>query len=528
MIANNFNENYLYKNCTIVEMIEHQSELIPDKTALIYEDKILTYSEINEFSNKISNAILSKGINKQNCVAYLGKETETYYGLLLGCAKSGMILVPINWRLKSNEILHILLDSESRLLFVSRDMQELISPILPQLSLLKEVVWIDGDSGNDSFDSFIEKAPQTSPLVKVDADDILAQMYTSGTTGLPKGVRLKHHAFFEIRTSLIQNKLNWIDWKYSDICLIGIPGFHIGGLWWAIQVFSSGATNLSLPFFTPSRALETILKHKATQICVVPSMLQLLMREMKNTKTEVSSLRRVVYGGSPISESLLSKCIEELGCEFSQIFGLTETGNTAVCLDPQSHLDRKNLKAAGRPYPCVNLKVINSDGVTLENNKIGEVCIHTPAHMESYWKLSKETADTLQDGWVHTGDAGYIDERGYLFIVDRIKDVIIVAGENIYPCEVENEIDKNGSVKECAVIGVPDTDWGESVVAFVVLEQGTSLSQKEIHNFLRKNLADFKIPEKFYFVEKLPRNPSGKILRRELRNIFWEKSSRNI
>ncbi|WP_047678225.1 MULTISPECIES: AMP-binding protein [Xenorhabdus] len=146
----------------------------------------------------------------------------------------------------------------------------------------------------------------------------------------------------------------------------------------------------------------------------------------------------------------------------------------------------------------------------------------------AYWKLSKETADTLQDGWVHTGDAGYIDERGYLFIVDRIKDVIIVAGENIYPCEVENEIDKNGSVKECAVIGVPDTDWGESVVAFVVLEQGTSLSQKEIHNFLRKNLADFKIPDKFYFVEKLPRNPSGKILRRELRNIFWEKSSRNI
>ncbi len=522
------NTNRLYPSKCVADMLAQQSKFIPDNLALIFGSVQLSYKELQDSSELLAHKLLAMDLPRQSCIAYLGKECEKYYQLLFACAIAGYVLVPINWRLKTAEVQHILLDSGTRLVFASNEQQDIIHELQNLLSSAPEIIWLEADTTASLFNS---ENTEVAPLTKIlsSADDILVQMYTSGTTGMPKGVRLPHRAFFQVRESLITSGLSWLDWQRGDICLIGIPGFHIGGLWWSLQGFSAGITNVSLPYFSTSGAIEAIVQHKVTQMCVVPAMLNMLLADYRETPFDTSELRKVVYGGSPISESLLDKGIKVLGCEFAQIYGLTETGNTAVCLDPASHLDDKvSLRAAGRPYPCVSLKIIDSDGQSLSNYEVGEVCIKTPAHMESYWRLPEATDKTLQDGWIHTGDAGYLNDDGYLFISDRIKDVIIVAGENIYPAEIENVISQHPAIHDCAVIGIPDEDWGEAAAAFLVLKPEQELDQFSLYQFLKPLLADFKIPKNFYFIEDLPRNPSGKILRRALREVFWEGRSRNV
>lgn len=227
----------------------------------------------------------------------------------------------------------------------------------------------------------------------------------------------------------------------------------------------------------------------------------------------------MVYGGSPIAESLLRQGLETMGCEFAQIYGLTETGNTAVCLPPAAHHGGGGLlRAAGRPYPGFGVKIVDDKGEVLPAGETGEICLRTPAHMVEYWRLPEATAKTLVDGWIHTGDAGYLDTDGYVFVCDRIKDLIIRAGENVYPAEIENALAAHPAVSDVAVIGVPDEHWGEAAKAFVALRPGHTGTVRELRRFLRDCLAEFKIPTMYEFVDTIPRNPSGKILRRTLRD----------
>ena len=240
-------------------------------------------------------------------------------------------------------------------------------------------------------------------------------------------------------------------------------------------------------------------------------------------------MRKIVYGGSPISETLLAEAIRVCGADFAQIYGLTETGNTAICLPPADHIPGSHrLRAAGRPYPGVAVKVIDRTGNPLPDGEVGEVCLRTPARMLEYWANPNATAQTLVDGWIHTGDAGYLDRDGYVYISDRLKDMIIVAGEKIYPTEIENELCRHPAIAECAVIGIPDERFGESVCAFVALRPGWRIGPRDLVLFLKDPLAAFKIPARFEFVDQVPRNPSGKILRRELRDRFWHGRNRQV
>jgi long-chain acyl-CoA synthetase len=262
----------------------------------------------------------------------------------------------------------------------------------------------------------------------------------------------------------------------------------------------------------------------------VPAMLRLVLAEPGATKDDFTTLRKIIYGGAPISESLLAECVEGFGCEFAQIYGLTETGNTAMCLPPADHVPGgPKMKAAGRPYPGFEVAIVDGAGNRLPSGEIGEVCLRTPAAMLEYWNLPDATAATLVDGWVHTGDAGIVDEDGYLFIRDRIKDMIIVAGENVYPAEIENVITKHPGVAEAAVVGVPDQRWGEAVHAFVVRVPGTEeVAAGDLAAFVQGKLAAFKAPLRYEFLDAVPRNPSGKILRRELRQRFWRDAERAV
>jgi len=281
--------------------------------------------------------------------------------------------------------------------------------------------------------------------------------------------------------------------------------------------------------FAAHDAVRLIREHGVTTTCAVPAMLQMMVSEPGVGPGHFASLRKVTYGGSPISETLMLQCMAMLGCDLGQLYGLTESGNTALCLPPSDHrAGSPRLRAAGRPYPGVEVKVVSDEGDSLPSGAIGEICLRTPAVMVEYWGMKEATQETLADGWLHTGDAGYLDEDGYVYVCDRLKDTVIVAGENVYPAEVENALATHPAVAEAAVIGVPDDRWGEVVRAFVVLRPGMSASPRELKLHLQGRLADFKSPSGYEFIERVPRNPSGKILRRELRKEFWADRERQV
>ncbi|MFI9386756.1 long-chain-fatty-acid--CoA ligase [Kutzneria sp. NPDC052558] len=489
----------------------------PEVPAIICAGRQLDYAGLHRTSNRIGHALRAAGVNVGDRVAYVGQESVDYYATFFACAKIGAVLVPINFRLTGPEVEHIVRDSGSRLLIADDDLRPALGDVRADVK------------STSDFDDWTGSQPDADHRVRIGPEDPLVQLYTSGTTGLPKGVVLPHRSLFAIRDALAGAGLDWIDWRPGDRSLVGIPGFHVGGVWWATQGFSAGITNVAMPRFDPTYAVRLIIDLGVTTACVVPSMLRLLLNEPGVDKATFASIRKIVYGGSPIVEALLRESLAIFDGDFAQIYGLTETGNTAVCLPPEAHVvGSPRLRAAGRPYPGVEVKVIDKAGVPLPAGEIGEVCLRTPARMLGYWGLPEATAATLVDGWVHTGDAGHLDEDGYVFISDRLKDMIIVGGENIYPAEIENVLGKHPAVGDVAVIGVPDDRFGEAVHAYVAVRPGEQLRPRDLLLFARDQLASFKIPSKFEFVDAVPRNPSGKILRRELRDRFWADRDRNV
>lgn len=504
---------------TLVETIKRQATNLPENVAIVRDTRSVTYAELDAESDLTASALVAEGIGKGSRIAYLGKESEIFYEILFGCAKSGAVLVPINWRLTSAEISHILADSAAQLIFIEQEFihaVEGISDVLPALNSI--VVLDDSDTG---FADWKRRNANVPVIAVAHAEDPVVQIYTSGTTGLPKGVVLAHRTFFAVRDMLARNNLDWIDWRTDDRNLVGLPGFHIGGLWWAVQGIAAGVTNIILRTLNSGEVLRALRQWGVTTTCMVPAMMHMLAAEPGASSADFATLRKLVYGGSPISEALLARCRTLMDCEFAQIYGLTETGNTAVCLPPYAHTRGGHLlEAAGLPYPGVEVSVVDKQGNELEAGRIGEIRIKSPACMTEYWGQPTATAETLRDGWVHTGDAGYLDADGYIYICDRIKDVVIVAGENVYPAEVEKALAQLPAVVEAAVIGIPDERWGERLHAVVVPRTGEAVTYRQLADGLRKSLANFKIPTSWEFADSIPRNPSGKVLRRRLRQSY--------
>lgn len=515
---------------TVADTVAFHAVERPDQVAIVCEGRTVSYGELHAESNRTARALRAAGFGRGARVGYLGKESEHYYEIFFACAKSETVLVPINWRLTASEVDHILRDSGTEILFVEHELLATAREAQQTLPRLRLVVDLDGAGGLGSgLHAWTADQSDEDVVPATGSDDPIVQLYTSGTTGLPKGVVLAQRSFFKIRDGLAEQGLDWLDWQPGDVSLIGIPGFHVAGIWWAMQGFSAGVANVSLRVFRSKDALCAIREQRVTTTLVVPAMLHMLLGEPRLGPDDFASLRKIAYGGSPISESLLRQCMEVFGCELTQLYGLTESGNAAVCLPPKDHvIGSPLLRAAGRPLPGVRIKVVDANGVNVPPGTVGEICIQTPAVMLEYWGLPRATAETLADGWLHTGDAGTLDAGGYMFISDRIKDTIIVAGENVYPAEVENALCKHPAVAEAAVIGAPDERWGEAIRAFVALRAGFEATPRQLMMFLKGTIADFKIPTRYDFVPSVPRNPSGKILRRVLRDECWAHMERKV
>ncbi|MBG0851770.1 long-chain-fatty-acid--CoA ligase [Streptomyces spinoverrucosus] len=491
----------------------------PDHPAVVCEGRTLTYGELHRHSNRTAHALLGTGLGPGARIGYLGQESEHYFDIALGCAKSGTVLVPINWRLTAPEVEHILADAQAEVLFVEREFQDVVERLRPSLPRLRHVVVTDTDEHvAGGLLAWKEPFPDTDLPPVTGFDDAVAQLYTSGTTGLPKGVVLAQRTFFTFIADMTAAGVDWIDWRPDDRGLCCFPALHTAGFGWFMHSFNVGATTVIMRKFIADEATRLIERLRITTVWAAPAMLRMMLTERGTTRDTFRSLRKVVYSGSPIDRDLLLTCIDVLDCELAQGYSSAEAGSFVTCLAPADHRpDSQVLGSAGRICPGNDIQIVDDEGNVLPAGRVGRVRIKSPARFLEYWRLPQATTEAVRGDWLAMGDMGCLDEDGYLFLVDRVNDTIIVAGQNIYPTEVENALRQHPAVEDVAVYGVPDTHWGEAVRAAVVLRPDADAKPRDFLRFMNGRVANFKIPTGYEIVDALPRNPTGKVLRRVLR-----------
>jgi acyl-CoA synthetase (AMP-forming)/AMP-acid ligase II len=496
----------------VADVVRHWAAERGDAVAVRCADWALTYRELDERSNRLAQALRAAGVGPGARVAYLDRTAPEVVEALFAVSKIGAVLVPLNWRLALPELTAIVEDAGAPLLIAGRAFAASAAHIAGTLAPRVRVVEV-----GDEYEAWLAGFDPVDPGGRGAAGDTVLQMYTSGTTGVPKGVLTTHRNL----AAAAETSPLW-GFDASSVSLTPLPMFHIGGIGWAFVGLWAGATTIIVPEFEPAAVLDLLERRRATNAVLVPTMLQLLTAVPGAAERDYTPLRSIAYGASPITTPLLKRALRTFGCDLFGIYGLTETTGAAVQLDagdhdpggPREHL----LRSAGRPYPWVQLRVADpATGRDRAPGAVGEVWLRAPNVMAGYFNRPEETAATLTaDGWLRTGDGGYLDEEGYLFLTDRVKDMIVSGGENVYPIEVEEALAQHPAVEDVAVIGVPDERWGETVKALIVRRDG-SAGADELVAFARERIAAYKLPRIVEFVDELPRTPSGKVLKRELR-----------
>jgi acyl-CoA synthetase (AMP-forming)/AMP-acid ligase II len=510
---------------TLADLVRLNARQKPESTAFVCEGRRSTFAQFHRATSRVANGLIAAGITDQIRFAYLCRNSERVYEAFYGGVKARAVAVGVNWRLSCDEVAYILTDSEARLLLTDTATEALARTAAAKCPLIPQIIVIDGTQEERACDYLTWQDAQSDadPACAIDLDDVACQLYTSGTTGRPKGVLLTHRNFMEQRRAAADSG-PWMNAEEGSVALVVMPTYHVGGLTMGTIAFHQGATTVVSKNPDPESLIATIKQHRVTQLFLVPTVIQSLLDRCAGKSEGLQSLRLLRYGAAPISAALLRQARATLCCDLMQVYGMTEATGTVACLPPADHDDSDSvgrMRSCGKPLAHVDICVMDGQGRTVPAGIVGEICIRAASVMAGYWKLPQATAEAFHGDWYRSGDAGYLDEAGYLYLRDRIKDMIISGGENIYPAEVENAICDHEAVAEVAVIGVPDPRWGEAVKAIVVLRKGSTVSQADLIQFIRDRIAGFKVPKSIEFVAQLPRNPSGKILRRELRLQHW-------
>jgi fatty-acyl-CoA synthase len=515
----------------LADMVRAQAQTRGNAIAFEFEGRQTSFAELDIKTNRVAHALKAIGVKPHERIAYLGKNSDIYFELLIGAMKADVVMAPVNWRLAGPEIAFIVDDCKAPVLFVGPEFTDQAHSLKSQLPDVRTFIATEGGApGWQDFASWRDAQSGDDPKIPIGPQNIAIQLYTSGTTGKPKGAMLSHANFLNLVETGKGEKPDWNIWTENDVSLVAMPVFHIGGSGWGMMGLHHGAKGVIAREFDPNKVLDFFEHSGITKLFMVPAAMQFVVRQPRAREVDFSKLKYMLYGASPIPAALLKECIEVFGCGFVQMYGMTETTGTIVALAPEDHvegLDR--MRSAGKALPGVELAILDADGKRLPPGEVGEIATRSGSNMIGYWNLPEATARTLDsEGWLRTGDAGYLDRDGYLYIHDRIKDMIISGGENVYPAEVESAICDHPDVAEVAVIGVPDEKWDEAVKAIVVMKPGRNATSSDIIGFTRERIAGFKTPKSVDFIEALPRNASGKILRRHLRDPYWVGKDRRV
>ena len=512
----------------VADITRVQAETRGDEIALWFEDQTTSFAELDTRANKVANGLIHLGVEPGDRVGYLAKNTDVYYEMLFGAAKVRAVMTGVNTRLAAPEVQFILSDARAKVLFVGKEFYAMIESIRADLPELERIITLDGDNENwDFYPSWRDSKPSTAPdITPVGSDDVI-QLYTSGTTGLPKGVQLTNDnylSFFEQAA-----RLEWSSYDAGEAVMNAMPLFHVAGVNVGVLGAAQGAKTVILREIDPGLILRLIPEHKIAHAFWVPAVILMLTQQPTVRDIDWTSLRQVFYGASPITESLLLEAKAIMGARFTQLYGLTETVGAGTYLPPEAHDPAwGKLRSCGVPWPGAIIRCVDSDGNAVPTGEVGEIVIKSGFVMKGYWNRPEATEEAIKDGFFYTGDAGYFDEDGFLFIHDRVKDMIVSGGENVYPAEVENAIFGHPGVADVAVIGVPDEKWGESVKAIVVPKPDENPTPEDIIAWARERIAAYKCPKSVDFIEVMPRNPSGKILRKDLREPYWKGQTRRV
>ena len=486
-----------------------------DGIAYMDGDHCCTYGELDARSSQVANALTAAGCKPGDRIAYLGVNSGPYVETFFGANKAKVIYVGVNWRLATSELEYILNDAGVKLVVADAD-------FLPELQALKSRVPAMHTLVNaerSSFDQWRDAQDNTDPSLEHTLDDPILQFYTSGTTGKPKGVVISNRAMSEHRRSEDQ----FGDWYFQceprEVAIDAMPNFHIGGLGWLLIGIFRGAKLILMPAPDPGLFLDYIEQEKVTQIFAVPVVLGMILEEQKKQPRDISSLKAFQYGASSIAPAMLKEALDVMNVGFCQLYGMTETNGAISYLPPDCHdVERpERLKSCGRAVPGTEIRICDGQGNEVPRGESGEIWARSDGFMQGYWNRPDATAEVFDNGWYKSGDGGHMDNEGYVYIGDRIKDMVISGGENIYPTEVENALFEHPAILEAAVIGVPDEKWGEALKAFVVCKEGANAVAEELIEFLRPKLAGYKIPRQYAFIAELPRTASGKLQKFKLR-----------
>ncbi|MEO0713653.1 MAG: long-chain-fatty-acid--CoA ligase [Pseudomonadota bacterium] len=512
----------------VADITRVQARTRPDAVALWFEDKETSFAALDRRASQVANGLKTAGAQIGDRIGYLGKNLDVYYEMMFGCAKARMAMAGINNRLAPPETQFILSDSGASVLFVAKEFYDTIEQIKDECPALKLIVAIDGGHPDwPSYADWRDGQDDTDPMLEIQDDDDVIQLYTSGTTGLPKGVMLSDENYMGFFSQAAV--LEWSSYGAGEAVMNCMPLFHVAGVNVGILAAAQGAKTVVVREIDPMQILQLIPEQKIVHAFWVPAVILMLTQIPNVRETDFSNLKQVFYGASPITEDLLKTAVDIMGARFTQLYGLTETVGAGTFLSPEAHDPSwGKLRSCGVPWPGAVVRCVDDTGAPVPTGDVGEIVIMSNFVMKGYWNRPDATAEAIQNGFFYTGDAGYFDGDGFLFIHDRVKDMIVSGGENVYPAEVENAIFGHPGVADVAVIGVPDEKWGEAVKAIIVPKPDANPSPEEVIAYAKERIAGYKCPKSVDLIDALPRNPSGKILRRELREPYWKDHERRV
>jgi len=504
--------------------------ICPERNLILFEGKAFSYQLINDRVNRLANGLGALGLKKGDRAGILEVNCHQYIETYFACAKLGVLFVPLNFRARSEELLYMINNAEVDLMFVGEKYLPMAEELKSRAPSVKRWIHLGATPGDtDGYESLIQASAPDEPVVDADDDDVTILMYTAGTTGRPKGVALKHGSF----TTYMLNNVEPANPEIEERNLLTVPMYHVAGMQAMLAGVYGGRTLAIMRQFEVREWMETVQREKATRAMLVPTMLKRIIDDPDFHTYDLTSLQIITYGAAPMPLPVIRKAISEMPwVRFINAFGQTETASTITVLGPEDHtltgtdeeIEKKLNRltsSIGRPLPDVEVKIVDDEDRTLGPSQVGEILVRGPRVMSGYWKDEQKTSRVMtEDGWLRTSDRGWMDEDGYLFLSGRSDDIIIRGGENIAPAEVENVLCSHPDIDEVVIIGVPDAEWGQEPKAVVVLRPDARVTEEEIIEYCKPRLAGFKRPRSVVFVDSLPRNVMGKVLRKELLERF--------